>query len=708
MAFQLIGVVYSDTPGMKTTNNKACNVQGFKLIDTITYDTGYYDYNTVLNVIKSGKAEVIGIKYDATKGELSGSNGAFDRYPKFLNKVPVSNALVIMGSIDDIGYRVVNIDGKVADISVKDAKSALVTYGIANGKLLSRDGGTQDIIISSINGTYPVIPASQSSIVAKNNKVSLTDTQTLSKVEVVNKTDEEIKEEEKKHAKVYISTDKILRDRGIKSKLISGRRATPSRVKEVDKIYGLTADTKLANAVFAIKKTRPFFYSVLRCLKMVESASEDGIKTMGVTTDTLYYSVDFILESTIPELIFVLMHEACHIAMKHRARQEKRVHTIWNYATDLYINKRLSEDLELSVAGEPKEIPLLYSTDVGSDQKFRACLPKTLLFNDSINTQVDTAESLYDELYELILSDDGTGGSGDPVDVSGINQPNSGGGDGEQGTGNNNGKDLTQDNLKDKKFRGKELGNDSDDIMDDPASSKMNKEALEQRGTNIQKRIKTLHDNSFSNSGSGWLGEHVVKDIEKANKVNWKGVLRKRLNMVSAKETTFSKLDKRSSYLGKKLPGQALSDPDGIKNVKICFDISGSISEDELNTMYGQLRQLCREYKIEAELILWDTEIVSETAFDKFDTVIKNRKDVQGGGTDPQCIFKHFMTSPDYKKMRKKQPSAIIIFTDGGFGSIDEKYKIKYEKQTIWVILPRYKFEKPFGVIAEVSEDEFE
>ena len=45
--------------------------------------------------------------------------------------------------------------------------------------------------------------------------------------------------------------------------------------------------------------------------------------------------------------MFVMLHEVCHIAMKHRIRENGRDHDAWNYATDYFINRHLAEEFGL-------------------------------------------------------------------------------------------------------------------------------------------------------------------------------------------------------------------------------------------------------------------------------------------------------------------------------------------------------------------------
>ena len=81
-----------------------------------------------------------------------------------------------------------------------------------------------------------------------------------------------------------------------------------------------------------------------------------------------------------------------------------------------------------------------------------------------------------------------------------------------------------------------------------------------------------------------------------------------------------------------------------------------------------------------------------------------SKKPMGGGGTDANCIFKYFEEERDYKIGKKKKPSVILIFTDGYFSVVHDKYK-KY-KDVIWIIKDNKNFKPPFGVVAPFKQDE--
>src|ERR1035437_9956868 len=78
-----------------------------------------------------------------------------------------------------------------------------------------------------------------------------------------------------------------------------------------------------------------FFASLVLSTKVSESRS---LSTAATDMRQIWYNPDFI-ESLDPEVIlFVLVHEVMHIALKHGLRMQGRTPTRWNIAADFAIN----------------------------------------------------------------------------------------------------------------------------------------------------------------------------------------------------------------------------------------------------------------------------------------------------------------------------------------------------------------------------------
>lgn len=735
MAICLIAVLYSDT--------LLKNIAGFRFMDSDTCQVMDQPYAKVLSVAKSKPGVLRGIEYDAVKQELRGSNGAFDRYSALVGNRIIKQSVTILNTVNGKYYHITNAIGKhdtVGDIELIELASKV---GIANGKLVTKNDET---FVSAISGNYD----------DKTNKDVV-----LPEAKVYNKVKEEAKEYAKEVKKSTPSTFNLHRDHYL-PKVVSCKSVKDSRLKEIDPVTGMSIEDKLAATVFALKKTRPFCYSLYSVLNVVE-ADPNEIDTMGVTLDTLLFNPEFVRDLTLPDLYFIICHELYHISMRHRARSKGRNHSLWNIACDFYINKCIAEEHDLSYDRPLNRI---------DNTNFKISLPSIGLFNPKVNVATDTPEGIYEELMEDYKkrqqsqnqqngqsnSDSNGGSNGDGQSSSGEGQPQSGDdstGSGSQGSqsndsgsnknkGNSSGSgSQSQSGQKDDKsqnsngnntsdgesdnangtggagdgkgnkseknkvtFRGQEVEVDfnKQDMVDDVNSQGSSQDVLDQKSKAMLRKAITVHKQSGHNFGgdAGSFIERMV-ELELAPKINWRALLRNKLVRATQKVNTFAAPDKRFRSRNMIMPGPKALENDALDGVKVCIDTSGSISDQDIGIALAQIKQLLKTYKAKAELLYWDTDVRATYDFTDIKDII-SKKPAGGGGTDANCIFNYFETNKDYKIGRKDKPSVVIVFTDGYFGQIDPKYR-KY-RDTIWVINGDINFTAPFGVLAPFKPED--
>ena len=155
-----------------------------------------------------------------------------------------------------------------------------------------------------------------------------------------------------------------------------------------------SADDKWAMAELNLKRLHPYYYCIFKSLN-VRTAPID---TLGVTTDTLYRSMNFVMQQSIGQLTFVLIHECMHIMMQHAYRFKPRTnHTLWNIACDLYINTMICKDFGIKYGGPEKKFDV-------KGTKLSAVIqtPVDGIFEETLQMKLDfdkdTAESIYNEL----------------------------------------------------------------------------------------------------------------------------------------------------------------------------------------------------------------------------------------------------------------------------------------------------------------------
>ena len=250
---------------------------------------------------------------------------------------------------------------------------------------------------------------------------------------------------------------------------------------------------------------------------------------------------------------------------------------------------------------------------------------------------------------------------------------------------------------------------DKGDFVLDKDAVTMSKSQAKDRARKVAARAKQMHSQVYSDS---WVAREV--DLIYAPKVNWRTLVRNKLQALNKHITTYAAPDRR--FIGRRqiMPGPKKVLPDALRDVVVAIDTSGSISPTDLGMALYQLKDLLDTYDTQAHMLYWDTAIRTDVEFKSSEDALRI-KPAGGGGTDANCIFE-YITSSKYKKTHKgKQPQIVIIFTDGYFGTIKQEFKSKFDSKTIWVVLrdtingydkTAPKFEPPFGKSAEFSHDD--
>lgn len=414
----------------------------------------------------------------------------------------------------------------------------------------------------------------------------------------------------------------------------------------------LTVEQKFAKVLLNLRDIRPFYSAVY---EVMDKTASSTLPTMGVTTDTLYYNRDYVDTIPFSQLLFVVLHEIGHIALKHVARRENRDPVLWNVACDLFVNATLADEFNITPGPDRTINGITISMPLGS------------LYSKNISTK----ENYVEEIYENLLQQSNTNG-----------YKQTGSGQFEISGKKNNGGQPTVISISNKNFNLDLSDLGEDQAEKDEKSDKIVSSALvrvEMSGTN------------YSKDTSGLIFQ-VTKMLE--SYVDWRKLLKRYLVKATTSDSSFSKPDKRMLYTKAIYPGQVADELNHLKNVKVCIDTSGSISDTDIQYFFGQVFGLTKQFKIEAELIYWDAEVQSVGEFTDFKEF--SRVEVSGrGGTDPSVVFDYF----DSKKCKNK-PIVTLMFTDGYFNtdSITEKQRKRY-KDTIWVMTRGYnkQFKQPFG-----------
>lgn len=620
---------------------------------------GNMDVARMMEAFKRDKNAIIGFNnqmkgIEFKDGQFRGTNGALSRYTKYHKSGKViTEAYVIIAEVVDekgnIGYKVITPKEEIKKWREQDIIKEADRIKLANGKIVEKDNRK---FVSAIVGEFPQI------------KIGVSKAHNIGK-------------------RSYM-------DRSV-AKRVYQCSTENSRLNEVDEKTGMTIGDKIASATIAIKEVKPFYYAALSTMDKFEVApsENESLDTMGVAMNRLYFNSEFVKEITKAELIFVLLHEICHVAMSHESRKGGRDHNTWNIACDLYINKLLAE--ELGITERNRLTTIRGRTAGGAPVCVEIAMPENICYEDSVDTRKDTPESIYMEL----INENNNNGDGNQQNGEG-NQQNGEQGGGGRGTENS------------KTFRGSVLNNEESDMVSDEKSATMTEEQKRQEQKSNMRRIEQVNKQMNRGKGIGSGSTGLERYIEEAmvEPVDWRKIVANVARKCNDKYSTFTRPDRRFLSRGKVLPGYRKVEGNELEDIVIAVDTSGSVDEKMLGTFMGQVNALLSQFKVKSTLLYWDSSVQAEYEFKNYKELIR-LKPVGGGGTEPSCIYKYLENNEKYKKGLQKQPELVVIFTDGRFYNAGlEKYKAKWGRKTVFVITDedyRDGFKAPIGITAPLK-----
>ena len=441
----------------------------------------------------------------------------------------------------------------------------------------------------------------------------------------------------------------------------------------------LTVEQKFAKIMLVLREIRPYYSAVYEVMQKIQ---RPGLGTVGVTTNTFIYDPEFIDKTPFDELIFIFLHEVAHIALMHVARREMRDPTLWNVACDLYVNAVVGNEFNVEGPGKTNKV-----------RTYTIKFPKDALYCSSIDTEDDYVESIYHSL-EQQASENG-------YNTAKLSELLGGKTFRFSFTGSKNNEENQSRGKYGKTVIPLEDGYGTFEIELDPskATNDLIDEGTDQNIKN-QESHKIVSDAtirvemSSASVSDAPGGLQVLSKTLLKSELDWKKLLRKYLVHATSSDSSFNSPDKRMYYQKSIYPGRIQDEANQVKGVKVCIDTSGSVSDDDIAYFCGQVFALTKQFKIEAELIYWDTSVQSTgtfTGYKEFDRI-----DCTGrGGTTPEVVFNYLSS-----KKCKIKPIITLMFTDGYFfeqwwtPSMKKKYK-----DCIWILTREHnnKFVPPFG-----------
>ena len=381
----------------------------------------------------------------------------------------------------------------------------------------------------------------------------------------------------------------------------------------------------------------PFFGNMATRLRVQNC--DDWCPTAATDGRNLYYNTQFFNALSNKEIEFVIAHEIMHCVFDHLSRREDRDPTLYNIAADYIVNNLLVRD---KIGELPKLVPCF------QDYKYNGW----------------TSEEVYDDLYE---------------------------------EAEKNGKEFLEElgELLDEHVDWENEGDQEGEGNQDGKNKRpvYSKEELKR----IRDEIKEATINAANGAGAGNVPAEVQRMIKELvePKMNWREIIRQQIQSTIRNDFTFSRPSRKGWHTGAVLPGQNFDE-----SIDLCIglDVSGSISNDQLQDFLSEIKGIMDEYK-DYNIKIWcfDTEVTGEDDFSADDSrSLLDYEITGGGGTD-------FDANWTYMKAQDITPKKFIMFTDGyPWGSWgDDSYC-----DTIFVIHSNHdkNLEAPFGVTTHYDQ----
>ena len=433
------------------------------------------------------------------------------------------------------------------------------------------------------------------------------------------------------------------------------------------------AGYKISSALINLRALNYFYFSIIQELNRELIPPEDkSVETMAVSPSTLYINADFADRHTVEELTFVLMHEAMHILFRHNYYGIGKEQEIHNVACDLIINKTITD--EYGCLPGNKRAVTVDANGVKAGIKY----PEGGCWIEAVNTEVDTSESIYHELITAIDKAKQSQGQG-----KGSSQGQGQGQSQGQGQGSGKGQGSGQGSYE-IDFRGSKIKVEPSfrDIVLSAEDTKNGKEGVGDLSNSLARNAEEACKAAGKDISP--LIKATLKIEAKIVAPRWQKVLKEFLSKLGEKYHTYSAVNKRYIHSGLIVPGPKTSEENSkmLENIVLAIDTSGSMFNDEnLSNIVSLAASIVKKYKANGEIIYWDTTVTSTGTFKDTKSLVRTSVE-GGGGTDVNCVFEYLAKK---YPTRGRQPSLIIVMTDGYFGRLDDEYVKKY-KNVIWAI----------------------
>ena len=383
----------------------------------------------------------------------------------------------------------------------------------------------------------------------------------------------------------------------------------------------------------------PYLASAIARFPVVNAYDMDWCDTMATDGYYIYVDPSFCASLSQDEIAFVFAHEVMHCILGHIDRRGKRRHDLWNQAIDYATNLMLVE-LGLKM---PK-VGLL-------DRAYRGM----------------TAEDIYDRLAKQAKEEPAKGGAG-MLPPSGGQPPEGDVGESKPASG---GWDLhiPPDDLRGQGVRAREF----------PSAEE-------------RKRMRVTITRAMGEKLRGTAAGLFESEIQQARggQIPWRTLISRFFTGLRRDDYRLMPPNKKHLWRGIYLPSMGAPGPN---HIVVAVDTSGSMSDEDLGQILGELDKLRSVTQCRLTLIQCDAKIQKVDVFDEYSpTRLDRYKFLGGGGTRFEPVFDWIR---DQSRQGMFQLDALIYLTDG-FGSFPPKAPFY---PVLWIMTEHSRPDVPFGEV---------
>jgi len=404
----------------------------------------------------------------------------------------------------------------------------------------------------------------------------------------------------------------------------------------------LDLDKKLATARTKLILEKPFLGALVLRLPMVR-AKDDWCDATFSNGKKFYYNEHYIDALSPDQTQFVLAHEALHCALSHFARRQNRVQHRWDMACDFAINPMLINDgmkppVDANYLREydgmtAEEIyPLLQDNDNDQERELE----------QNLNPDSDNEK------------DDDSGGSPDQHDQKegrDQKQKSDSKGQGEEDGG------AREDNSDKGDGQGKKSEGPPEEGEGEP--NPLTPQEIESLSLQWQQRMASAAQQAIQAGKMGGAMARMVDHLLQP-RLPWRMLLSRYMTMVARDDYTYMRPSSRRGD-----PAVYPSLRSAQLNIVVALDISGSISNNEINEFMSEVDSIKAQMRARITLLVCDSKLDGPWLFEPWDEFSMPKKFKGGGGTS----FKPVM---EWAQAQDEAPNLIVYFTDAQ-GEFPEK-----------------------------------